>query len=337
MSSQTPGTVTASLRADPASLRRRLDPGSLPFETTADVEPLAALIGQPRVADAIAFGVEMDSFGYNLFLAGAPGSGRAVTIRDHLERFAPTRPPADDWVYVHDFDQPQRPHAIRLPPGRGPVMSADMNELIVAVGRHVGMAFESEGYEERRRGALAEVGRRRDAVLSDMRRFASEHGFALEATPTGLVATPVLGDRPLTPEDVRLLTPERQAELERNGAQVQEAVVAGLRRLHQLDREAADQIRRVDREIATYAIDPLLHSLREKYRELPDVLAHLDRVREDIVGNVPELRPQAPGPRPPALPLEDGGEERSNRYRVNVLVSSGGAAGAPVVFEPNPT
>src|SRR5215472_13387504 len=246
MSSQTPGTVTASLRADPASLRRRLDPGSLPFETTAEVEPLAALIGQPRVADAIAFGVEMDSFGYNLFLAGAPGSGRAETIRDYLERFAPARPPADDWAYVHDFDQPQRPHAIRLPPGRAPELAEDMNELIVAVRRHVGLAFESEGYEDRRQQALAEVSRRRDSILAEMRRFASEHGFALEATSAGLVAVPVLGDRQLTPEDVRLLTPERQADLQRNGSQVQEAVVAGLRRLHQLDREAADQIRRVD-------------------------------------------------------------------------------------------
>jgi lon-related putative ATP-dependent protease len=330
----------ASLRVDPASLRRRLDPAALPFETTADVEPLATLVGQPRVADAIAFGVEMDGFGYNLFLAGTPGSGRAETIREQLQRFAPSRPPADDWVYVHDFDQPQRPHAIRLPPGRARELASDMDELIVAVRRLVGTAFESEGYEDRRRQALVEVGRRRDAVLADMRRFAGEHGFALDATPNGLVAIPVLGDRPMTPEEIRLLTPERQADLERNGEQVQEAVAAGLRRLHQLDREAADQVRRVDREMATYAIDPLLQSLREKYRTLPDVLAQLDRVRQDIVDNVRDLRPQPPSTVAPVQPWQDGGgEDRTNRYRVNVLVSDGnaGGAGAPVVFEPNPT
>jgi len=329
----------ASLRVDPASLRRRLDPASLPFETTAEVDPLATLVGQPRVADAIAFGIEMAGFGYNLFLAGAPGSGRAETIRDQLRRFAPSRPPADDWVYVHDFDQPQRPHAIRLPPGRAPQLAADMDELIVDVRRLVGTAFESEGYEDRRRQALVEVGRRRDALLTEMRQFAAEHGFALDATPNGLVAMPLLGDRPMTPDEIRLLTPERQAELERNGGQVQEAVATGLRRLHQLDREAADQVRRVDREIATYAIDPLLQSLRERYAALPGVLAHLDRVRQDIVDNVRELRPQPPSPAQPVLPWQDGGgtEDRTNRYRVNVLVSGDADRGAPVVFEPNPT
>lgn len=332
------GSATNSLRLDPHVLRRRLEPASLPFQTTADVEPLAALIGQPRVADAVAFGVEIDGFGYNLFLAGAPGSGRAETIRDHLARLAPSRPPGDDWVYVHNFDQSQRPHAIRLPAGRGRELAEDMNELIVAVRRHIDSAFESEGYEEQRQRALTEVGRRRDEVLSGMRRFASEHSFALEATPTGLVAMPVMGDRPLSPEDIRLLTPERQEELQRNGSLVQEAVTTGLRRLHQLDREAVEMIRRVDREIATYAIDPLLQSLREQYATLPDVLAHLDLVRRDIVDNVRELRSQVAGPTLPAVPWGgDGAEDRTSRYRVNVLVGNAADQGAPVVFEPNPT
>jgi hypothetical protein len=47
----------------------------------------------------------------------------------------------------------------------------------------VGIAFDSEGYEERRRQALSEAGRQRDMVLAEVRRFAGEHSFALEATP----------------------------------------------------------------------------------------------------------------------------------------------------------
>src|SRR5215475_3270235 len=291
-------TTATPLRVAPIDLRRRLDPATLPFETTAEVEPLATLTGQPRVKDAIDFGIEMGGFGYNLFLAGAPGSGRAETIRDYLAKLAPSRPAAEDWVYVHNFDQPQRPHAIQMPPGRGRQLAADMDELIVAARRHVGTVFESEGYEERREKALVEVGHERDTVLAGMRRFAAEHGFRLEATPTGLVAVPILGDRPLTPDDIRLLTPERQAEVERNGVLVQDAVVAGLRHLHQLDREAAERVRRLDREVATFAIDPLLQTLRERYQTLPDVLAHLERVRADIADNVYEFRPRSGDPTP---------------------------------------
>ena len=341
MSANAAGTETtgSAVRVAVGDLRRRLDPSALPFETTAEVDPLDALIGQPRVQDAIDFGIEIDGFGYNLFLAGAPGSGRTETIRGYLTRLAPTRPTADDWVYVHDFDEPQRPRVIRLASGKGRQLAADMDDLIVAARRQVALVFESEGYEDRRRQALADVGQKRDAVLAEMRRFATQYGFALEATPTGLVAGPVLGDRPLTPDEIRLLTPERQAEIERNGAQVQEAVVAGLRRLHLLDRDATERMRRLDREIATFAVDPLLQMLREKYQALPDVIAQLDRVRTDIADNVSEFRPPSGEPSAPAVPPWEAAasEERTNRYRVNVFVDNGGRSGAPVIFEPNPT
>ena len=121
------------LRAE--ELRRRVDPAALPFPTTAEVEPLVGTIGQPRALDAIEFGLEVATPGYNLFLAGAPGSGRENTIRDYLERFAATRPVPDDWVYVYDFAAPDRPRAIRLPAGRGSELARDMEEFLGAASR----------------------------------------------------------------------------------------------------------------------------------------------------------------------------------------------------------
>src|SRR5574340_1687226 len=90
------------LAVAPESLRRRVDPAQLPV-TTADVPPLEGTIGQPRALDAIAFGLEIRSPGYNLFVAGPAGSGRERTVHDFLGRFAPTRPAPSDCVYVYNF------------------------------------------------------------------------------------------------------------------------------------------------------------------------------------------------------------------------------------------
>ena len=78
-------------------MRRRLDPAALPFDTTAEVPPLHGTIGQERALDAIDFGLEVATPGYNLFLAGA-GSGRESTILDCLERAPAGRPAPDDLV-----------------------------------------------------------------------------------------------------------------------------------------------------------------------------------------------------------------------------------------------
>jgi hypothetical protein len=55
----------------PKQLRRRLDPARLPFETTAEVEPLVGTVGQPRAIEAIEFGLEVQTPDYNLFVRPA--------------------------------------------------------------------------------------------------------------------------------------------------------------------------------------------------------------------------------------------------------------------------
>ena len=150
----------ARLELRPARLCRHVDPGSLPFRTTADVEPLTEMIGQPRAIDAVEFGLEVETAGYNLFVAGVPGSGRATIVRDSLERFAASRPPPEDWVYVHDFRQPDRPNAIRLPAGGGSAFAQEMAEFVRAARREIPRAFESDEYDKRRRSFLADVEQR---------------------------------------------------------------------------------------------------------------------------------------------------------------------------------
>lgn len=76
------------------------------FETTEEVEPLEETIGQPRPLEAGRswFGLQIDSLGYNLYVPGAPGPGRETTVRYYVDRHARESSVADDWVYVHSFD-----------------------------------------------------------------------------------------------------------------------------------------------------------------------------------------------------------------------------------------
>jgi hypothetical protein len=84
-----PGAVVAELGG--AELRRRVDPVTLRFETTAEVPPLQGTVGQPRAVAAVRFGLETSAPGYNLFVSGRPGSGRWSTTRDYVQRLAQSR------------------------------------------------------------------------------------------------------------------------------------------------------------------------------------------------------------------------------------------------------
>ena len=66
-------------------LRWRLDPAALPFDSTEDLKPLQEIVGQRRGVEAFRFGMGMRQSGYNVFVTGAPGSGRLSTVRRLLE------------------------------------------------------------------------------------------------------------------------------------------------------------------------------------------------------------------------------------------------------------
>jgi lon-related putative ATP-dependent protease len=328
---------TDRFRLEPAALRRLLDPADLAFETTAEVDPLTGTIGQPRAIDAIDFGLAIDSPGYNLFVAGAPGSGRTGPLRDYLERAAKERPAPADWVYVNNFTAPDRPNAIPLPAGRGAELARDMDDFLRAAQREIPHAFESEDYERRRHEILSEVGERRDALTSKLQAFANERGFALETTPAGIITMPLLQDRPLSPEDFARLPAKAREELERHGEEIQTEVAQTLRQLRQLEKEAVERVRTLDRDVALFVVGPLLNELRDRYAGLPEVIDYLRQVEEDLPDRLSDFRS-----REEAVPLIAGlqaveRQEHLSRYRVNVFIGNGGGGGAPVIVERNPT
>lgn len=329
-----------ALELEPGQLRRRLDPAELPFETTAEVEPLEGTIGQPRALAAIEFGLEIESSGYNLFVAGAPGSGRTGTVLDHLERVARERPQPDDWAYVYNFAEPDRPRAIRLAPGRGRELARDADEFLAGARREIPRAFESDDYQRRRGEIMADLGRRRDVLTEELQAFAGERGFAVEMTPAGIITIPLVDGKPLSGEAFARLPEQVRREIERRGEEVQAQVASVVGGLRTLEKEGAQRVRALDREVAHFAVGQLFHELRESYADNPEVLVYLDQVEEDLPEHLGDFRAAAPEYETPAFLAglqRQEREEHLSRYRVNVLVGDRMTEGAPVVLERNPT
>jgi lon-related putative ATP-dependent protease len=335
--------LRSRLRVAPERLRRHLDPNSLSFETTADVPPLIGTIGQPRAIDAIEFGLEIDTHGYNLFLSGSNGSGRESTILDYLNQQAANILPPPDWIYVHNFVDPDQPRAIELPAGQGIQFERDMREFVDAVQREIPRAFESEEYDRRRRQALNGLSQQRDEILSSLQSFSEARGFTLQMTPTGIVTVPVVDGKPVAPEEFEKLTTELKQEYATRGEEVQGEIVSALRELRQIEKQATSRIGELDKEIALYVIGPMIDELREQYSLSPKILSYLDEVRNDIPANLryflssPVEQPEPDGGQTGAQLQSMQREERLRRYRVNVLIDDSQATGAPVIFERNPT
>src|SRR5262245_32799392 len=330
------------LAVKPEDLRRRLDPATLPFQTTAEVSAVETTIGQPRAAEAIAFALEVGARGFHLYVAGSPGTGRESTALTAVRSFAATRPTPPDWVYVHNFTEPDRPRSFSMPAGKGLLLAKAMTSFLEAAQRDIPRAFESEDYARRREQLQTAVGARRAKLIADVQGLARERGFALEMTPAGIASIPLQNGQPMQPQDFEQLPPETKAEIEERSKHVQAEIGASLREMRQIEKEVQERATALDREVALYAVRPLLAELREDYDELPDVLAFVDQIEADLPEHLQDFlatpeTASAGQPDAASAARDMQRQERLSRYGINVLIDNSGTDGAPVVVERNPT
>ena len=89
----------------------------LDFETTADLPPLQAIIGQDRAVQALEFGLEIEEKGFNIYVAGPSGTGKTAAITNFLKERAGKKDAPPDWCYVHNFKEPNNPKRLEPAPG----------------------------------------------------------------------------------------------------------------------------------------------------------------------------------------------------------------------------
>jgi len=214
-----------------------------------------------------------------------------------------------------------------------------MDEFLRAAQQAIPRAFKSEEYDRRRRAIIDRLNQEQERLWEGVQQFAQQLGFTVELTPAGVISLPLVQGRPLAPKEYERLPPPVREELERRNQRIQDRVADALREVRRLEHETAERLRQLDREVALFAVGGLFEELRERYQDLPQVLAFLEQVREDI----PEHRhdffpPQLPGVPAPIAQLQAlQQQEHLARYRVNVFVDNSQTRGAPVIFERNPS
>ncbi len=329
--------TTASLRAP--SLYRRCPSAYLPFDTTTEIADLDDIVGQERAIEAIDLAISMTAPGFNVFALGPPGIGKSTALRQFLRRRATADPTPDDWCYVHNFVDPRRPEALRVPAGTGVALQEAMAQLCVELQGAIPAAFESDAYRSRKEAIEADFESRRESGLADLEKRAQAAGIALIRTPLGLGFAPLRNGEVIPTEEFRHLPEADQEKFRHEIGLLEGELQTALRQMPQWQRETRRRLRELNGEAVRTAVDHLIDELRGRFVALPAIVAYLDRVEGDVVQRAAEFlaaAAQADGSvegAPAASP--DGGPFR--RYRVNLLVRHDDGAGAPVVIEDHPT
>ena len=180
-----------------SKLRWECDPNIFEFNHTKNLAPLREFVGQDRAIRAIEFGLSMDREGYNIYVAGLTGTGKTSVVKTYIQRLVERKKveekrQLEDWCYLYNFTDSDRPQIISLPQGKGKPFRNQISNLLQKLKEGLTRAFSSEEYASERKKAVEESQTRQRKLLEETAEVAQRQGFQLQITSVGPALFPVV-------------------------------------------------------------------------------------------------------------------------------------------------
>ncbi|MBM4761477.1 AAA family ATPase [Bacillus sp. B15-48] len=325
-------------RVPVSKLMSSFDPAHFPFETTADLDQQPnEMIGQQRAEQAMEFGLSVEQTGYNLFIVGPSGTGRMTYTLDSVANIAKTRSVPDDWCYVYNFENPDRPTAISLPAGEGIRFQQKIETLLIEIERELRTAFSGKNFEANKQKILEAFRDQIEDLWGTTEAFALEKNFRLERTPAGVNTYPLRMGRPLDRKEFAKLTEFEQEMIQQREKQVEEKIRETIFQMREKEEELRKTVEQFMRQTVVEAIEGLFQPLRETYKHHEKVITYLEAYFHDIVLHFSFFLAEEDEENNVMAALTGTTEQRLQRYTVHLFVNHKNESGAPVIYETNPT
>ncbi|MBF0549594.1 MAG: AAA family ATPase [Deltaproteobacteria bacterium] len=333
-----------------AQLRWRLDPATLPFNTTDEIEPIKEIIGQDRALEAFRFGLGMEQNGYNVFVTGLPGTGRMTTVRKMLDEMTTSDKVPDDLCYVNNFTEPEAPTLLYLKPGMGKQLKKDVEELITTLKKDVPKLFESEEYLKAKKEVLVTYEEKAKKFFKDLGQRVKEQGFALVDVQMGGYkrpeVVPIVDEQPVNVDQLEAMTEkgrfpkEEFLAIKAKQQVLREEIDRIFLEMKDMQEEMQKKLEDMDRVMFLKSTSAALTDLNAKYDQ-EKVQKFLQEMIDDLAKNLTIFRPaaqQMPAPVPGMMFIPvTSGEDSFQPYQINLLVDNSEQKSTPIIIETNPT
>jgi predicted ATP-dependent protease len=326
------------LKLTVAELRLTVDPDTLGFADTSELlEHALSWIGQERAEISVRFGLGMDQADYNLFVIGEVGSGRSSLLKQAMQAAASKRAIPPDLCYLHNFDAPEHPRALRLPAGQGRLLRQYMARMMKALLTEIPHQLDGTDFKvESERIAKSHKGEE-SKIYAELEAFGEARDFTMHRDADHVLFT-LRGKEghAMTEDDLFALPKDQRAEIEQAEQELLAEINRYFEKTRPMERAMNDALAELRRQVVKPLLDRELrrirNALKKPIKSSAKLEDYLNKVMHDILDNLELFKASETD--------DDLRKETLNRmlsrYRVNLVVDNDGMHSAPVIIEDNP-
>jgi predicted ATP-dependent protease len=326
------------MKLPPSGLRLAIFPDTLGFADTSELlDSSLPWIGQERAEMAARFGLGMEQPDYNLFVLGEVGSGRSSLLKRAMQAAAANRPVPPDLCYLHNFDAPERPRALRLPAGQGRLLRQLMAQMLKSLLKEIPQRLDGQDFKTESERLEKNYKAEEAKAYAELDVFAEKRRFTLHRESGHMVFTyRNAKGHTLTEDGVLALPKEQRAEIDRAEQELRAEISLYFEKINSMERlkdEALAALRRqVVKPLLDHELQVIRTGLKKQIKDSVKLGTYLEQVVHDVLDKLELFKPLASDD---DIRLESLDKVLS-RYRVNLVVDNDGLTGAPVIVEDNP-
>ena len=327
-------------RLKPEELTSPCNVKDFTFETTSDLMPLKGIIGQERAVEALNFGLRMKKKGYNIYIAGLSGTGRSSYSNSITEKLAEEMSKPNDWVYVYNFKNADRPKALSMESGLGAQFKKDIEDMIEQLQKEIPVIFGGTEYETKKNEVFREFQQKNQVLILQLNEVAKKHSFMFKESEHGLITIPLKEGKPMTQEEYGDLTVEDMEVIRGNSNELSLDTLEIFNNLKQLEEQLRDRMKKLDEKVGYGVINYFINKLLQRYGHRENIIEYINDLEEDIVDNIDKFKKNVEHEDtvPNLLMMQMKPDEGFlNRYMVNLFINNSDLDKAPIVNESNPT
>lgn len=327
----------------PKDLRWMCNPAIFDFESTGELEPIEGILGQDRALNAIKLGVNLKSPGYNIYISGLSGTGKATTVKKILETTSESTPVLKDYAYVNNFTDADRPILLTFPAGQAKIFKLELNGLIIFLKEKIPQTLEGTKYLNRKKSIVNEYSTKEKNLISSFESKLKEDNFSIGQIQVGETTRPeiipLIEDKPVPIYNIELVVGEGKLskddakEIVKKYGKYQEELIHIFKKGLKLSQELQNKISQLEKDEVEILVKGALIAFKEKYED-KKTLEYLEQVEESILDNLQVFK----GQRPEGDTTAEGYViDYFREYDVNIILDNSQTKKIPVEIEISPT
>ncbi|MGA9291080.1 MAG: AAA family ATPase [Ignavibacteriaceae bacterium] len=327
----------------PEDLRWKCDPDIFKFASTVDLEPIEGILGQERALKALKVGVGLHSPGYNIYIAGLSGTGKATTVKKMLEQISSDCPPLKDYAYVNNFKDEDRPALLIFPSGKAKEFKQSFSSAINVLRKRIPQALENESYIHRKKQIIELYSQKEQSLLEPFNQKLKKDHFTLGQTKIGEAARPdiipIINEQPVPIYQLDELVQQNKISNDevkniiKKYNDYQEELHSIFKKGLKISQQFQEQLFKLEKEAAHVVVKGVIENLREKFSQ-KKVSNYLDLVEDHILENIQIFK----GLKPEGETTDSGLPiDYFKIYDVNIILDTSESKDCPVVEETSPT